>query len=48
MVDKTVLNTKFEGNVKAQRKQAKQNADKIRFISISDLWRGKIGEGKAE
>ena len=48
MVDKTVLNTKFEGNVKAQRNQAKQNADKIRFISISDLWRGKIGEGKAE
>ena len=48
MVDKTVLNTKFEGTVKAQRNQAKQNADKIRFISISDLWRGKIGEGKAE
>ena len=40
MVDKTILNTRFEGNVKAQRNQAKQNADSIRFVSISEMRRG--------
>ncbi len=37
MVDKSILNTKFEGNVKAQRNQAKQNADSIRFVSILEI-----------
>lgn len=44
MVDKNILNTRFEGNVKAQRNQAKQNADSIRFISISEMRRGNEGE----
>ena len=48
MVDKTILNTKFAGNVKAQRNQAKQNADNIRFVSISDMWRGKLEKPVSE
>ncbi|MBR2802166.1 MAG: hypothetical protein IKE21_06205 [Erysipelotrichaceae bacterium] len=48
MVDKNILNTQFEGNVKAQRNQAKQNADNIRFVSISDMWRGRIEGSKPE
>lgn len=44
MVDKTILNTRFDGVVKAQRNQAKQNADSIRFISISELKKGSRGE----
>lgn len=40
MVDKNILNTRFEGNVKAQRNQAKQYADSIRFVSIAEMHRG--------
>lgn len=42
MVDKDLLQKNFNGNVKAQRNHAKQNADAIRFISISDLWRNNL------
>ena len=43
MVDKKILNDVHNGNTKAQRNQAKQNADAIRFISIPELWKGRIG-----
>lgn len=42
MVDKEVLKNHFQNNVRAQRNQAKQNADSIRFVSISDMWRGQL------
>lgn len=38
MMDKRFLNDIHAGNVKAQRNMAKQNADAIRFVSISQLW----------
>ncbi len=40
MVNKNILNTRHEGNVKAQRNQAKQNADSIRFVSIAEMRKG--------
>lgn len=39
MVNKDMLNTVHEGNVKKQRNQAKINADEINFMSFSELWR---------
>lgn len=42
MVDKKILEQRHDGNAKAQRNQAKQNADAIRFISIPELWRGHL------
>lgn len=39
MVNKDILNTVHEGNIKAQRNQAKINSDKIRFVPLSSLWR---------
>lgn len=44
MVDKNLLTTRHEGNTKAQRNQAKQNADAIRFISMPELYKGKLSE----
>lgn len=41
MTDKNILSERHEGNIKSQRNRAKNNADAIRFISISELWRGK-------
>ena len=41
MMEKDLLNTRHDGNVKAQRNKAKENADAIRFVSISEMWRGK-------
>ena len=41
MMEKDLLNTRHGGNVKAQRNKAKENADAIRFVSISEMWRGK-------
>lgn len=41
MVDKLILKEQFEGNIKAQRNQAKQNADEIRYVSIPEM---KLGE----
>lgn len=41
MMDKNILESRHEGNIKLQRNTAKNNADAIRFISISELWRGK-------
>lgn len=40
MIDKNMLKERHEGNVKHQRNKAKENADSIRFVSISELWRG--------
>ena len=39
MVNKSILNTVHEGNVKKQRNQAKLNADEISFLSYSEMWR---------
>lgn len=39
MVNKNLLNTVHEGNVKKQRNQAKTNADEISFLSFSEMWR---------
>lgn len=38
MVDKNVLKQKHDNNIKAQRSKAKENADAIRFMSISSIW----------
>lgn len=50
MVNKNILNTVHEGNVKKQRNQAKLNADEITFMSYSEMWRtnGEIEEPAAE
>lgn len=40
MIDKDALKTKFDNNIKLQRNKAKENADSIRFISISEMWKG--------
>lgn len=39
MVNKNILNSRHEGNVKRQRNQAKMNADEISFLSYSEMWR---------
>ena len=39
MVNKSILNTVHDGNVKKQRNQAKLNADEISFLSYSEMWR---------
>lgn len=39
MLDKNILNNVHEGNSKAQRTQAKANADTIKFIPYSEMWR---------
>lgn len=39
MVNKNILNTVHDGNVKRQRNQAKNNADEITFLSYSEMWR---------
>lgn len=39
MVNKNLLNTRHDGNVKKQRNQAKMNADEISFLSFSEMWR---------
>ena len=39
MVNKNILNSVHEGNVKKQRNQAKLNADDITFMSYSEMWR---------
>ena len=39
MVNKNILNSVHEGNVKKQRNQAKINADEITFLSYSEMWR---------
>lgn len=40
MIDKDALRSKFENNIKLQRNKAKENADSIRFVSISEMWKG--------
>jgi len=39
MMNKTLLEIRFDGDIKAQRKAAKQYADAIPFVSYSELWR---------
>ena len=39
MVDRNILKTMHEGNVRKQRAQAKKNADSIQFMSYSRMWR---------
>ena len=39
MVNKNLLNTLHDGEIKKQRAQAKKNADEVVFISYCDLWR---------
>ena len=50
MVNKNILNSVHEGNVKRQRNQAKLNADEITFMSYSEMWRttGAAEEPEAE
>lgn len=50
MVNKNILNSVHEGNVKRQRNQAKLNADEITFMSYSEMWRttGETEEAPAE
>ncbi len=50
MVNKNILNSVHEGNVKKQRNQAKINADEITFLSYSEMWRttGAPAEEEAE
>ncbi len=44
MVNKDILATRHSGDNKAQRSQAKKNADTIRFISLTELWRGRLDQ----
>ena len=39
MVNKTLLNTVHDGNVKRQRNQARLNADEVEILSFSEMWR---------
>lgn len=39
MTDKSLLLTVHDGSVRAQRNQARMNAEDIKFIAYSDLWR---------
>ena len=39
MVNKIILKTEHDGNVKKQRNQAKINADSVVFLSYSEMWR---------
>lgn len=39
MVNKTILKTEHDGNIKKQRNQAKVNADSVAFLSYSEMWR---------
>lgn len=39
MVNKNLLNSRHDGNVKKQRNQAKVNADEVSFMSFSEMWR---------
>ncbi|MDD6467688.1 MAG: hypothetical protein PUF50_05860 [Erysipelotrichaceae bacterium] len=39
MMNKTLLDIRYQGNIKKQRQDAKQYADGIPFISYSELWR---------
>ena len=48
MVNKTILNSVHEGNVKKQRNQAKINADEITFLSYSEMWRTTGAAAEAE
>lgn len=41
MIDKDILKNRHEGNVKGQRNKAKENSDAIRFVSYSEMWKGK-------
>ena len=40
MIDKDALKNNFGSNIKLQRNKAKENADSIRFVSISEMWKG--------
>lgn len=44
MVNKDILNTKHEGNVKKQRNQAKLYSDEVAFISFSELWKSTVNK----
>ncbi len=46
MVNKEILETRHQGDNRAQRSQAKKNADTIRFISLTELWRGRLDSEK--
>ena len=44
MVNKDILASRHDGDNRAQRAQAKKNADTIRFISLTELWKGRLDE----
>ena len=46
MVNKNILKTVHDGDVRKQRNQAKTNADEVEFLSYSEMWR--IGNVPAE
>lgn len=39
MMDKSRLNSMYDGNPKKQRQAAKQNADAIKYVSYSECWK---------
>ena len=48
MVNKVILKTEHDGNIKQQRNQAKVNADAVAFLSYSEMWRaGTENENRA-
>jgi hypothetical protein len=47
MVNKSLLKTVHDGDVRRQRNQAKLNADDVEFLSYSEMWRlGNVPEEK--
>ena len=43
MVDKNILKTIHDGNIRKQRTQAKEYADSVQFMSYSEMWRTGTG-----
>ena len=48
MMNKTLLDLRFDGDIRLQRKAAKAYADEIPFISYSELWRSGQNEPTVE
>ena len=48
MMNKTLLDLRFDGDIRLQRKAAKAYADEIPFVSYSELWRSGLNEPTLE
>ena len=44
MVDKNILRERHNGEIKQQRNAARENSEKIRFVSISEIWNSNKGD----